>query len=91
MSSTLIMRKTPVPAKNSEVGFGLPVKGMIARKFYGHDGSLGGGMLTVGDDCTEWFEGLLAGLNYNGKEAKDLERMVQVLRDGGTVDMWFEV
>lgn len=93
MSSTLIMRKTPLPEKNSEVDFKLPVKGIIARRFYDHDGSLGGGIITINDSELPWFEGLLAGgiTGASAKDVSDLERMCNVLRDGGTVDMWFEV
>lgn len=88
MSSTLIIRKTPKPNKK-EWGFKHPVKGMIARRFYDHDGSLGGGRITVGPECLAWFEGLLAAFSGDKKERKDLDAIIQILRDGDTIDMWF--
>lgn len=90
MSSTLCIRKTPKPTKD-EWHFKLPIKSLIARKFYDHDGSLGGGRITVGAEHLEWLEGILAAGNFEPKDRKDLEAIVQILRDGDTFDMWFEV
>lgn len=88
MSSTLVIRRTPTHKK--DWSFKLPIKGLIARKFYDHDGTCGGGMITVGQDHLEWFEGVLAAGNFEDKDRKDLEAVVQILRDGDTIDMWFE-
>jgi hypothetical protein len=91
MSSTLIMRKTPAPRDDETVSFKLPVKAILARRFYDHDGSLGGGMVTVGPEELGWFEGVLAGADrWSRAEVEDFKKMVGVLRDGGSVDMWFE-
>jgi hypothetical protein len=89
MSSTLVM--SPVPKKRDTVSFKLPVKAILARRYYGHDGSLGGGLVTVGPEDLDWFEGVLAGADrWSAAEVKDFEKMVEALRDGGSVDMWFE-
>lgn len=90
MSSTLCIRKTPKPPRSNEWHFKQPIKGVLARKFYDHDGSLGGGMLTVGPEHLEWFEGVLAAGNFESSEKRELESVADVLRDGGTIDMWFE-
>lgn len=90
MSSTLCMRITPKPS-NDEWHFKLPVKAIFARKFYDHDGSLGGGMLTLTVEHLEWLEGVLAAGQFDKKHHDDLEAIAAVLRGGGTVDMWFEV
>ena len=90
MSSTLCIRKTPKPTKE-QWHFKYPIKGLIARKFYDHDGSLGGGTITVGPEHLEWFEGVLAAGSFDKSEAREFEEIVGVLRDGGTIDMWFDV
>lgn len=89
MTSTLCVRKTPQPVKD-QWHFKLPVKALIARKFYNHDGSLGGGEITVGPRDLEWFEGILAAGSFSREDHADLEAVIQVLRDGGSIDMWFE-
>lgn len=90
MSSTLCMRRTPKPPKD-DWHFKVPIKSIIARKFYDHDGSLGGGTITVGPEHLEWFEGVLAAGRFDAADGRDLEAVVNVLREGGTIDMWFEV
>lgn len=90
MSSTLCIRRTPKPEPD-EWHFKLPLKGILARKFYDHDGSLGGGMITIGDEHLSWFEGLLAAGAFDKKDKADLLAIVEHLRDGGSIDMWFEV
>lgn len=89
MSSTLVM--SPVPKERDTVSFKLPVKAILARRYYDHDGSLGGGMVTVGPEDLGWFEGVLAGADrWSSAEVKDFGKMVEVLRAGGSVEMWFE-
>lgn len=84
------MRKTPIPVKADEVNFKLPVKAWFGRKFYDHDGSCGGGLQTFGTEELPWIEGLLTAGNLDPRDRKDLEKVAQYLRDGHTVDMWFE-
>ena len=94
MSSTLCMRKTPKPTKD-EWHFELPIKGIFARRFYDHDGTLGGGLVTIGPDDLSWLEGVIGGLATAGtldkKELADLRAIREHIHEGGTVDMWFEV
>lgn len=91
MTSTLCIRKTPTPTKDV-LYFKLPVKQWIARQFYDHDGSLGGGTITVGQEHLGWFEGCLAAGRFDDAgERRDFEKVVEILRAGGTIDMWFEV
>lgn len=89
MSSTLNIRRTPRPSSD-DWHFKQPLKGLIARKFYDHDGSLGGGMITIGPDNLEWFEGVLAAGQFENTDRRDLEQMVEHLRVGGSLDMWFD-
>ena len=88
MSSTLFIRKTPTPKSNW--GFKQPIKGFIGRRFYDHDGSLGGGIITVGSSHLAWFEGILAAAKLDKPERREFEKVVEVLRSGKTIDMWFE-
>jgi hypothetical protein len=84
------MRRTPRQTKE-QWAFKLPVKGAFARRFYDHDGSLGGGMITIGADQLDWIDGLIAGGRFDASELRDLRQIADVLREGGTIDMWFEV
>ena len=89
MTSTLIVRKTPQRVANELAAFKQPIKGAIAKKFYDHDGSCGGGTITVDSNDLGFFEGLLAMCGDKSDRA-GLEKIVAVLRDGDTIDMWFE-
>lgn len=90
MSSTLLFRRTPKSTKEL-CHFKQPLKGMFARRFYDHDGSLGGGMITIGPEQLDWLRGIHAAYKeqYAG-ESKDLEKLIAVLEEGETIDMWFE-
>ncbi len=88
MSSTLCIRKTPITQNWS---FKQPIKGFIGRRYYNHDGSLGGDIITIGPGDLAWFEGILLAANLEKSEHKNFERVVEVLRDGETIDMWFDV
>lgn len=85
MSSTLYIRKIPKISCNEYV-FKYPLKGYIARKFYEHDGSLSGEMITIGSEYLQWFEGLLAA--YTEEDKDKLEEIVEILRNGDTIDIW---
>ena len=89
MTSTLCIRKTPV-AKQDNWCFKHPVKRFIGRRFYDHDGSLGGDMITIGPEYLEWFEGVLIAANMDEREHKDFEAVVEILRSGNEIDMWFD-
>lgn len=89
MSSTLLFRRTPIATSNV-CSFGQPIKGAIARRFYDHDGSLGGGLLTITREEIGFFEGLAAACT-DASDRRSLEKIVSILSDYGTIDMWFEV
>lgn len=84
------MRKTPKPEKD-EWHFVVPVKSIFARRFYDHDGSLGGGMVTIGARDLNWLEGVIDAGTFDKKDMKDLCAIRDHIRNGGTIDMWFEV
>ena len=91
MSSTLCIRKTPILSPDA-IRFKQPIKGIIARKYYDHDGSLGGGLITVSPKDLLWWEGVLAaGPRVEPSELRELEWVIKTLQDGNTLDMWFEV
>ena len=90
MTSTLCICKTPVPPRDNWC-FKHPIKGFIGRRFYDHDGSLGGGEITIGPEHLEWFEGILTAANLNEREHKEFEAVVAVLRSGMSIDIWFEM
>jgi hypothetical protein len=92
MSSTLCIQKTPTPIFPKDYWtFGYPLKGYLAKKFYDHDGSLGGGLITVSASDCSWFEGVLAAARLDEKDKRSFEEIVDLLRNGHTIDMWFEV
>ena len=96
MSSTLLFRKTPRPPK--EFGLcGQPLKGVFARQFYGHDGSLCGGIVTIGTESLGWLQGVKCSYSGHHPDDKDLreivsllDKIIETINDGRTVDMWFE-
>jgi len=89
MSSTLYITRNIFNEK-ATIGFKQPIKGIIARKFYDHDGSLGGGFITIGPDYLDWFEGVLAAYPRMDDDERDLQKIVNILREGDSLDMWFE-
>lgn len=91
MSSTLCMRVAPKPTRRAQWQFKLPIKAAFARRYYDHDGSLGGGMITLTIADLAWIEGLIAGSKLADRETADLESIAEHLRDGDVIDMWFEV
>ena len=91
MTSTLCIRKTPVVAKLDNWCFKHPIKRFIGQRYYGHDGSLGGSLITIEPDQLDWFEGILMAANLDERENKEFKAVVEVLRSGKTIDMWFEV
>ena len=91
MSSTLCMRVTPKPLDKKTWHFKMPVKAIFARRFYDHDGTLGGGCLTITVNDLSWLEGVMDAGNFDSSEMRDLKSIADALREGETVDMWFEV
>jgi hypothetical protein len=89
LSSTLFIRRTPRPTKNVW-SFKLPIKHYIAKRFYDHDGSCGGGRITIGQEHLDWFEGILIAAQLSETERKEFEDVVDILREGDTIDVWFE-
>lgn len=90
MSSTLYIRKTPKPEPEGW-HFKQPVKQYFGERFFGHDGSLGGdGVVTIGAEHLGWLEGVVAAGRFDDRERRELNEIIEVLRDGDTVDIWFE-
>lgn len=88
MSSTLIIRRTPQRSEK-EWAFKLPVKGWIASLCGGNE-FLGGGQTFTAADLG-WFEGVLAAGNFSTlEERRKFNEVVEVLREGGTIDVWLE-
>ena len=90
MSSTLCIRKTPKPPECEEWHFKHPLKAFIGRRFYDHDGSLGGGMITIGPEHLSWFEGILIAGKFEPDDRRNLEHIVSILAEGDSIDVWFE-
>ena len=59
MSTLLKVRKAPVRVDSTST-IGHPIKGIVAKRFWGHDGSLCGAPIIVTDKDLDWFEGVLA-------------------------------
>ena len=89
MTSTLCIRRTPAPDSAWRVK--QPLKGVIAKHLFDHDGSLGGSTITIGPEHREWFAGVLASGAFIGKEAETLQFILKTLDEGGSLDLWFEV
>jgi len=92
MSSTLVVRKTPKRTRD-EITFKLPLKAIVARKFFDHDGSCGGPLLTVSPAHLDWFEGVLASGLAGASESdrRNWERVVEILRAGESIDLSWDV
>jgi hypothetical protein len=87
MSSTLFISKN---VSNKNLSFGQPLKGIIGRKFYNHDGSCGGELITVGSEYLDWFEGVLAAYPEFEGDYRELEKVVDMLREGHSLDIRIE-
>lgn len=90
MSSTLCFRVSPKPT-DTEWAFKLPVKQIFARRYYDHDGSLGGGMKVLTFSDLPWLDGVLAAANYLERDMSALRAIADRLREGEAIEMWFEV
>lgn len=88
MTSTLTIRKTPKPVKHTEFRFKQPFKGVIARKFYDHDGSLSGEFITLSGVDLNWLEGVIDGFNGEKSDIRDLEKIQRYIQEGHTIDIW---
>jgi hypothetical protein len=90
MSSTLHFMKTPRPEE--ELGScKVPLKSIFARKYYDHDGSCGGGLMTLGVVDLEWLKGVRDAGSIQGDQMRLLRDIITLIEEGETVDMWFSV
>jgi hypothetical protein len=88
MSSTLHFRKTPRALK--EIGScGLPLKRVFARKFYGHDGSLGGDVIRMDEEELEWLKGVRDSEVGDDSDQRLLDKAIELIESGKSIDMWF--
>jgi hypothetical protein len=85
MSSTLFFSKTPVQSVDEIAAFKQPLKGIIAARYYDHDGSLSGDTITLTAEDLPFLEGVLAA--YRGDDCKDLVRVVDHLKVHGMIDV----
>lgn len=69
-----------------------PIKGMIAERYYDHDGSLSGyEIILTPEKDLDFFEGMLAaGPTSDKKQNAEFEKIVQHLRDGLYIEMWID-
>jgi hypothetical protein len=86
MSVSLCFRKTPKKVKEID-SCGHPIKGIFARKFYGHDGSLNGEKVTLDDEYLDWLYGVRDMLNSND-DVTTINKMISIILAGRTVDIW---
>jgi hypothetical protein len=90
MSSVLCFRKTPTAT--SELGScKKPLKAIFARRYYDHDGSCGGDMLILTGGDLEWLRGVRDGMLEINDHSKLMDKIIQTIEGGNTVDMWFEM
>lgn len=85
MSSSLYWR--PVKPIKRHGGYGHPLKGIIAKKFYGHDGSLSGGDITLDETHIKWLEGVKDAL-YDCVD--DANELIDGIRQYGEIAIWIE-
>lgn len=91
MSSTLCFRKTPKRTDKEDLHCKQPLKGIFARRYYDHDGSLGGGVQTLTISDLRWLQGVQAAFKGDEHDSKLLNRVIELLESDETVDMWFEI
>ncbi len=88
MSSTLLFRKTP--RHGTELAaVGYPLKAIFGRKYYDHDGSCGGDVLTLTSADMPFLEGVVLSVG-DEKAKKIVQKIIDLIENGETVDMWFE-
>lgn len=87
MSSTLYFRKTPTNPKSTYISGVL--KSIFAKRFYEQEGG-GSSIVTLDGDCLYWLQGLYAGYLDDDKDRKMLIKIIDIISDGDTVDIWFE-
>jgi len=92
MTSTLVVIKTPKPRNIAEMVFKHPIKGCFGERYYGHDGSLSGDKLTIGTpEDLAWLQGLVSlSDKLDTSDKNDLAKMIEILKNGGTLDIWFD-
>ncbi len=84
MSSTLYFRKTP--QLNNTIGYtGLPLKGIFIKRFSEH----GSDIVTLCKDELGWLCGVRDAIGDN-KDRKLLDKIIEILENDKTVDMWYE-
>jgi hypothetical protein len=91
MSSVLHFR--PVVDNDDWGSCIMPLKAIFAKKFYDHDGTLGGRTEVLAPEHLDWLRGVKDSID-NGDNDDDvglLNKIIAVLEDGGYVEMWFNV
>jgi hypothetical protein len=88
MTTNLHAKKTPEPQETDWV-YGIRFKQIIARKFYDHDGSCSGDLITLGLSEVEWFEGVFDAIT-DKEDRNGLQWVIDVIRSGGSIDLWIE-
>lgn len=86
MSSTLHW-KPIIPDRRG--GWGYPVKGIIAKKFFGHDGSCAGGPIEVDSGALEWFYGVLDATTDKEVESA-MRELIEAIEEYGSIALFFE-
>jgi len=86
MSATLFITKTPKRIKD-EIGFKIPLRDSIRDYF-----NVGSGRITIyrSDKTVAFFEGLLAAQGSKSTDKRDLEKVIDMIEDRGSIDMWIE-
>ena len=90
MTTTLCVRETP-ETRDTDWSFKQPLKGIIARRYYAHDGSLSSGKVILDSTDRLWLEGVLAAFGRGDEGDKTgLKWIINTIDQGHTVDMWIE-
>ena len=87
MSSSLYWK--PVVPVTSYGGYGHPLKGVIARKFFDHDGSLSSGPITFTDDDIRWLEGARDAFEKD-EHQKPFNELIAAIQHHGAISIWIE-
>ena len=89
MSSTLHAEEIRVPEDLKTWYFTCPVKNMISKRYFGHDGSCYNGEMLIDEECLIFLEGIAVALTekHEKSDRKELEQIIRFVKKGGIIKL----
>lgn len=86
MSFTLYAMKTP-QTHCDEIAASCSLKGIFSMRFYDHDGSLNGSLISLTRDELEWIRGVKAAFSAGKADQYFLNFLINEIEENGSVDI----